>query len=396
MTTAGIVAEYNPFHLGHRHQLTALRALLGQHCAVVAVMSGNFVQRGDFALLPKHLRAEMALRCGVDLVLELPTVYAMATAETFARGAVGILQAAGVVTHLCFGSESGNLEELQAAAACLDGADYREALQKELRRGLSFASARQRAAEAVCGWPLPCLEGPNNNLGIEYLRALRREKSPILPITVRRLGAAHDSREPSAETASASLIRRLALAGKNAGVWMPEEAAAVLDRAAGAGLAPASRDRCERALLAVLRRMEEEAFRPYDGGSEGLYHRFYQAVGRAETTEALLENCKTRRYAMSRLRRMMMAAYLGLEPPPPSPPFLRVLGATERGRDLLRRMKKEAALPVLTKAAGVRKLGREAEAFLRRESRYTDLYALACPVPPPPGMEFVTDPVMLS
>ena len=146
-------------------------------------------------------------------------------------------------------------------------------------------------------------------------------------------------------------------------------------------------------LAARLRRMEEEDFRPYDGGGEGLYHRFYQAVGRGASISAILEDCKTRRYAMSRLRRMMMAAYLGLEPPPSRPPYLRVLGAGERGRALLRRMKKEA--PVVTKPAGVRKLGAKAETLLRRESRYTDLYALACPVPPPPGAEFTTDPVML-
>ena len=395
MTTAGIVAEYNPFHLGHRHQIEAIRRLLGGDCAVVAVMSGNFVQRGDFALLPKHLRSEMALRCGADLVLELPTVYAMATAETFARGAVGILQAAGVVTHLCFGSESGDLEELRTAAACLDGAAYREALRGALRQGLSFAAARQRAAEAAAGRPLPCLQGPNNNLGIEYLRALRRLGSAMEPVTVRRLGAAHDSGDTGGETASASLIRRLVLAGEDAGAWMPGEAAAVLGRAVEAGLAPASLDRCERAVLAVLRRMEEADFRPYDGGGEGLYHRFYQAVGRGTSIPAILEDCKTRRYAVSRLGRMLLAAYLGLEPPPLSPPCLRVLGATERGRTLLRRMRKEAALPVVTRPAGVRKLGEEAEAFLRRESRYTDLYALACPVPPPPGIEFTTDPVML-
>lgn len=395
MATAGIIAEYNPFHLGHRYQITALRRALGEDCAVVAVMSGNFVQRGDFALLPKHLRAEMALRCGVDLVLELPTVYAMATAETFARGGTALLHAAGVVTHLCFGSECGDLSQLQAAADCLSSEAYHAALRRALERGRSFAAARQRAAEQVMGGPVPCLESPNNNLGIEYLRALRHLGSPIEPVTVRRLGAAHDSGEAS-ETASASLIRRQVLAGEDAGAWMPPAAAEVLDRAVKAGLCPASLDRCERAVLAVLRRMDEEDFRPYDGGGEGLYHRFYQAVGQASSVEELLERCKTRRYAMSRLRRMVMAAYLGLEmPPPPMPPCLRVLGATERGRGLLRRMKKEASLPVLTKAADVRRLGGAAEAFLRRESRYTDLYALACPGQVPPGTEFTTDPVML-
>lgn len=395
MATVGIIAEYNPFHLGHQHQITALRRLLGEDCAVIAVMSGNFVQRGDFALLPKHLRAEMALRCGVDLVLELPTVYAMSTAETFARGGVELLHATGVVTHLCFGSECGDVAQLQEVAACLDSEPYRDALRRALEGGLSFATARQKAADQVTGRRNLCLESPNNNLGIEYLRALGRLKSSITPITVQRIGAAHDSCE-AAETASASLIRRQILAGEDGTAWMPPAAAEVLRRAEEAGLGPASLDRCERAVLAVLRRMDEEDFYPYDGGGEGLYHRFYQAVGQSASVEELLQRCKTRRYAMSRLRRMMMAAYLGLETPPAAPPYLRVLGAGDRGRALLRQMKKTAALPVLTKAAGVRRLGTEAEAFLRRESRYTDLYALACPGRVEPGMEFTTDPVMLK
>lgn len=395
MAAAGIIAEYNPFHLGHQYQLTALRRMLGEDCAVVAVMSGNYVQRGDFALLPKHFRAEMALRCGVDLVLELPTVYAMATAETFARGGVGILHAAGVVTHLCFGSECGEIAPLQEAAACLDSEEYRAALGRMLGKGRSFAAARQEAAESVLQKRVSCLEQPNNNLGIEYLRALQRLNSSMTPITVQRMGAAHDSHQ-AAETASASLIRRQILAGEDGTAWMPPAAAEVLYRAMEEGMCPASRDRCERAVLAVLRRMDEEEFRPYDGGGEGLYHRFYQALGQSATVEELLERCKTRRYAMSRLRRMVMASYLSLEPPPSAPPYLRVLGATERGRGLLRQMKKAASLPVLTKAADVRRLGGEAEAFLRRESRYTDLYTLACPGTVPPGMEFTTDPVMLK
>ena len=147
MAVAGIIAEYHPFHNGHAWQIAQIRDKLGADTPVVAVMSGNFVQRGDFALLEKHARAECALRGGVDLVLELPTPWASATAARFARGGVALLAAAGVVTHLVFGSESGDLATLRAAAGALDSGDYPQALRRHLASGVTFAVARERAAE---------------------------------------------------------------------------------------------------------------------------------------------------------------------------------------------------------------------------------------------------------
>ena len=394
MTAVGIIAEYNPFHLGHQYQLRALRYQLGEELGVVAVMSGNFVQRGDFALLPKHLRAEMALRCGVDLVLELPTVYAMAGAETFARGGVAILQAAGAVDYLAFGSECGDLPLLERVAACLDSEGYRTLLRRFLDEGTPYAAARQAAVQSLLGEAADCLSHPNNNLAVEYLRALRSLGAAMEPITVRRTGAAHDSGEDG-EIVSASRIRSAVREGEDPGRWLPEPAAGCLRAAQALELAPASAACGERAVLAVLRRMEPEAFRPFDSGGEGLYRRLYQASREAVSLEDLLERIKTKRYPTARLRRMILAAYLNLECPPDRPPYLRVLGANSRGRELLRQMKQRASLPVLTKGADVRKLGPEAERFFRAEARCTDLYALACPNPPAPGAEYRTDPVIL-
>ena len=395
MITAGIVAEYNPFHLGHRYQIERLRTLLGEDCAVVAVMSGNFVQRGETAIAGKLARAEAAVRCGVDLVLELPTVYAAATAEIFARGGVALLAAAGVVTHLCFSSECGDLAPLEEMARCLDHPVYSAGLRRLLNQGLSFAAARQQAAAVLAGDAASCLALPNNNLGVEYLRAARSMGAPFTPVTIQRVGAGHDD-EAEDGFASASAIRHRILANAPWEHLVPAPVSEILRREMAAGRAPNAMERCERAILGRLRQMSEEEFAPYDGGREGLYHRFYDAVHTGATLEEILELAKTKRYSHARLRRMALAAWLELPKAPTLPTYLRVLAANRRGTEVLREMKKKAALPILTKPGDVRRLGEAAVEFLERESRYTDLYALTYPVLQAPGEEYTTGPAIVQ
>ena len=213
MAVAGVIAEYNPFHRGHAWQLEELRRRLGTDVPVVACMSGNFVQRGDFALLNKHSRAEMALMGGVDLVLELPTPWAAAGAERFAQGAVAVLAASGVVTHLAFGCESEELAPLQAAAEGLERAEYPEKLREIAGKGISFAAARQQALEELSG-AAGCLSRPNNALAVEYLRALRAQGSLMEPLALPRVGAGHDSGVICAYP-SASAIREAVLGGED-------------------------------------------------------------------------------------------------------------------------------------------------------------------------------------
>ena len=394
MVTAGIVAEYNPFHLGHQYQVERLRAILGE-CAVVAVMSGNFVQRGEPAIAGKLARAEAAVRCGVDLVLELPTVYAASTAEIFARGGVALLAATGVVTHLCFSSECGDLALLQQAAQSLDHPDYSAVLRGLLDQGLTFAAARQQAAASLGGDAAACLSQPNNNLGVEYLRAAHALGDRFVPVTIKRVGAGHDSTSEE-QIASASAIRHRMLTDEPWEQLVPAPVAEILRREMAAGRAPNAVDRCERAILGKLRQMTEADFVPYDGGKEGLYHRFYDAVHTGATLEEILELAKTKRYTHARLRRMALAAWLELPKAPAQPPYLRVLAANCRGREVLRGMKKKAELPILTKPGDVRRLGGEAEEFLERESRCTDLYALTYPNLQVPGEEYTTGPVMID
>lgn len=259
---------------------------------------------------------------------------------------------------------------------------------------MSFASARQAAVESLIGEAAQCLSGANNNLGVEYLRAIKRIGATMEPITVRRIGDGHDS-EAAGEYPSASAIRRAILGGEAWQHMVPEGTAAVLEREMETGRAPSSMTCAGRSILYRLRCMQEEDFLPYDGGEEGLYHRFYKAVRQGNNLEEILALAKTKRYTHARLRRMALGAWLGLERAPERMPYLRVLAANKRGCGLLKEMKVCAALPVITKSAGVRKMGEEADRFFAAEARNTDLYALCCPAIGGVDSEYTTDPVIL-
>ena len=352
MAALGMICEWNPFHLGHAWLLRELKRCYS--LPVVCVMSGNFVQRGEPAVAEKRARAEMALRCGADVVFELPTVWAMASAERFARGGVALLRRTGVVTQVAFGSECGDAAALMRVAACLDGEDFRAALQRRLAGGDTFAVCRERAAAELLGeTDAALLREPNNILGIEYCRALRG--SGIGAVTLPRTGARHDG-AASGGIASASEIRRLLHEGQpdRAMAFLPPEAAEVLRREMAQGRAPVTLENCERAVLAKLRTLREEDFLPYDGGGEGLYRRVYRAVRAGTSVGEILALAKTKRYPMARLRRMLLAAWLEVPQPPEEVPYLRLLGAGKDGRPLLRQMQR-SGVPVLTKPAERRK-----------------------------------------
>ena len=388
MTAAGIVAEYNPFHTGHAHHVKRTRELLGPDCAVVCVMSGHWVQRGECALTDKWTRAAAALEGGVDLVLELPTVWACASAESFARGAVELLHATGVVDTLSFGSECADLSALRRAASCLDEARYTQLLRDGVSAGLPFPVARQKAVERLVGPEIAsCLSRANDNLGIEYLRALPNDMDAV---TIPRIGVGHDG-GTAGGFASASHLRGLLRDG-NTG-----EAAPYLTQSWTGPFADLST--VERAILARVRAMDRAdwAALPDSGGAEGLPDRMKNAAASARSLAQLLENAKTKRYTLARLRRLVTWAFLGLRAAdrPAHPPYLRVLGCSLRGRSLLAQMRASASLPVLTKPAHARALPREARRLFELESRCTDLYGLCFPQIQPCGLEWTTGPVVL-
>lgn len=384
MQIAGIIIEYNPMHRGHRYLLEKTRARLGADTAVIGVMSGNFVQRGDFALLRKHARARAAVESGVDLVLELPLPWAVSSAERFADGGVQVLMGTGLVTDLVFGSECGDAAVLRRAAAALLDPEMDSLVRRELTKGDSFAAARQRALAAMLSSEeAALLETPNNTLGVEYCKALLRRESAIRPMSVKREGASYHGLELEEELPSAALVRRLLREGARQPALerMTEAMARVYEAEEASGRAPVFRENCERAILARLRSMSELDFAALDEGREGLYRRLYEASRAATSVDEVCLSAKTKRYAYSRISRMILWAYLGLAPAdfPERVPYLRVLAANGTGRALLARMRETAALPVLTKSADVRLLPEPAQRLLALEARATDLYTLAYP-----------------
>ena len=393
MHICGIIAEYDPFHTGHARQISAVRQALGADCAVVCVMSGNWTQRGTPAITGKHLRARLALLGGADLVLELPLPYAVSSAEWFARGGVSVLAGTGVVTHLCFGSECGDLIPLKMTAQCLNSEEYSQALRGFLGQGLSFPTARQRAARQLVGPAADCLSLPNNNLGVEYLRALDWCGSGITPITVLRQGAGHGE-GPRGGFASASYLRQLLREGraKDAEPYLIPCEGDLLDSASFSDVSLA-----ERAILYRLRQMTAEELAALPDCGEGLSNRLCRAIRKGTSLEEVLSLSKTKRYPLARLRRVLLWAYLGLTQAdrPASPPYLRVLGMNETGRALLREIDKLSSLPILTKPAHVRRLSEEANRLFELEVRAADLYSLCLPQVPPCGTEWLHGPVIL-
>jgi len=393
MRAFGVVAEYDPFHSGHAYHLSETRRLLGENVPAVCVMSGSWTQRGSCALTDKWTRTALALRGGADLVLELPVVWATASAEGFAQGAVSLLKATGVVDAISFGSESGQLDDLRRVAKCLEGEAYQAALREELNSGISFAEARQRAALRIIGKRAEHLRGANDNLAVEYLRAAGEE---LPAVAVPRKGVTHDSDSPSESLASASLIRTLARQGDWAGVvqWTPAGTAEALQQAGIADIKYA-----ERAFLARLRTMRPEDFAalPDSGAAAGLPERLAKAAEQAGSLEQFYALAKTRCYTHARIRRLALHAYLNLtaQTIPPCPAYLRVLGFNTRGQELLKEMKEKAALPVLTKPAHIKELGTEPQRQFQQECKATGLYALCFLHPAPCNLDYTTNPVIL-
>ncbi len=397
MRIAGIICEYNPFHLAHGEHIARTREFLGGETGIVCVMGGNFLQRGEPAVLSKHARAEMALRGGADLVLELPAPWAIASAERFAKGGVYILENCRVVDSISFGSECGDVERLRRVANAMSTPEARELILQKCALGVSYPAAREMAAAELVGGEHALFREPNNILAIEYLKALGELGSSMEPVTVRRISAAHDG-GPEGGYASAAHIRELMRTGGDFGEYIPREVLEIIERETALGRAPVDLHRGEAALLYRLRTMSDGAFAALPDSGEGLALRFARAAREGTSFEEVLERAKCKRYAHARLRRMGMAALLGVTGEMQSglPPYIRVLGLNGRGRDILREIKRRSELPIITKPASSRSLPEEARRIFKLEARATDIYGLFTPCTQPGGEEYRRSPVVIS
>ncbi len=377
MNISGIISEYNPFHMGHKHHIDQTRAMLGDDSGIVCVMSGNFVQRGEAAAFLKNARAECAVHGGADLVLELPVPWALSSAQGFARGAVGILGASGVISHMSFGSESGDIAPLDSAARVLLRPEMDAIIRELLPQGMPYAAARQTAAERLAGESLPQLRNPNDILGIEYIRAVYELRLPIKSVTVKRIGAGHD-RLGGGEMPSASELRKRLGEGESVFGNMPRECAAVLEREMRHGRGPVMGAALDTAILSRLRMLPKSSYEDLPDSGEGLGARLYRAAVTEVSVDAVIAAAATKRYAISRLRRMLMCAALGIKEGDADglPPYIRVLAANARGCAILKKMRERASLPIITKPAEINSLGAEARECFALERAATDLFVL--------------------
>ncbi|WP_195984153.1 nucleotidyltransferase family protein [Clostridium sp. D33t1_170424_F3] len=386
MLIAGIICEYNPFHLGHMALIEETRWQGATHIA--AVMSGNFVQRGEPAILSKNARTRQALLCGADLVVELPLPWAMAGAEKFALGGVSLLDALGC-EQISFGSECGDAHRIFQLAGLLHSPAFPPVLREELATGATFARARERAVARIVGPETAALlSGANNTLGIEYAKAIRTLHSSMQLFTMKRVGAAHDSHE-NVSISSASRIRAMIHDGVNFSSHMPHDAAKILLAEIQDGRAPAFLPRMERAILAKLRSMPQEDFAALPDVSEGLENRIYQSVHRAGSLDELYDLIKTKRYPLARIRRIVLSAFLGLTAAHAEglPPYIRVLGMNRRGAEILHVSKMTTKRPIVANTSDILSLDNLAKNMIELECKSTDIYALFLPDPPPCGWD---------
>ncbi|MEE1037744.1 MAG: nucleotidyltransferase [Eubacterium sp.] len=345
----GIVAEYNPMHNGHIYQLLKCKEESMSDC-VVAVVSGNFTQRGEPALLDKWTRTEMAILSGVDLVIELPFYYACNSAEYFASGAVDILNSMGIITHLGFGSECGDIEQLKKTAMILveESHEFKENLKKYLDEGHSFPKARQLAA----GEYGTILNEPNNILAIEYLKKLTKESSDIIPITVKREKTAYHDENINENIASGKGIRKFLRENDNSislDQVMNSQAAKVLEDAKEFFVFSDS-EKYFALLKSCILRSDKEHLKKIFSITEGLENKIIKEIRNCNSLDQFIESLKSKRYTRTMLQRICTHILLDMKKEQVQDKYIRVLGFNQKGAALLKRMKKEETCkyPVIT------------------------------------------------
>ncbi len=406
MKVLGIIAEYNPFHTGHQYHIETAKRMSGAD-AVVVVLSGNFTQRGEPALLEKHVRAQMAIQgngeTGADLVLELPSLYSAASAEYFAWGGVSALHATGVVDTISFGMEGDSIAPLLEVAQLLSAEPtvFQEALKNALDNGYAYPKARKMALEAVTGDSMEFLQQPNNILAVEYLKANMRLGNLLAILPIKRDGSGyHEIDLANGHYPSATALRQ-SLYSADLRPYMPAPAFPLLQQAQSQGDI-ANAQSLFLPIVTLLRTQSLEQLQQLPYVSEGLEYRCKQAAQTASNYEELLDACTTVRYPRSRIRRIFASLLTGTTATDlacakeHTIPYLRVLAFNETGRVLLKEMKQAATLPIITKPAALHTLDGFAKRVAQLESNATDVRHLTCLPPKPAGQDYSSTPAYLA
>ena len=376
MRICATVAEFNPFHNGHAYLLNANH---GDFDCLIAIMSGNFVQRGAPGIYDKFSRARAAVLHGADLVIELPVLYALSSAENFAMGAVRILNATNCVDTLLFGSECGEIAPLAAVsdATVNESENFKSALKESLASGMTYPKA-QAAALSLIGIDPDLLSMPNNILGIEYLKALKRTSSPITPLTIKRYGAAHDSNVASGSIASASHVRKLIEKGSFTQNFMPPYPYP----------APVFEKQFSDIVLYALRSISKDELLKISDCSPSLAARFIKARNSTDP-ESVVSAIKTKNFTESRIRRVIWNMVLKNDlSPDRDPSYIRILAQNERGAAAISYMKGRAKLPIVLKGAMLKD-----DPLFALEAKATDIYNIPRKIPS--GEDFRHSPVLI-
>lgn len=389
MKICGIIAEYNPFHNGHLHQLQEAIRLSNADYTIV-VMSGNFMQRGTPAFMDKYHRAKAALSCGADLVLELPAYYAAGSAEYFALGGISLLDKLGVVTHLCFGSECGDLEFLTKVSEIIaeESPAYQTCLQLHLRSGKSYPSARTAAILEICpelSASMSDLSNPNNILGIEYLKNLKRLNSTITPITLKRCGSDYHDIRLGINQSSATAIRQAIFNGvdpKELSIQMPEASFEILLKYLSENKPVFLQDFSEILYYKLLTE-RGKGFTEYLDVSQALSDRIAKHLYEFDGFEAFCDLLKTKEVTYSRISRCLLHILLDMRKSEMEhyineldiTSYARILGFRKGSSALLTEISKCASIPLISKLADAHTiLSEEAFAMLKKEILINDIY----------------------
>ena len=400
MNILGLITEYNPFHNGHLYHLNTSKKITGA-THTVAVMSGNFLQRGEPAIVHKWERAKMAVRSGVDLVIELPALYACSTAELFAYGAVSLLDSLGAVNYISFGSEIGDMNLLSKIADILAEPPPRFSiiLKNYVNLGFTFPVARSKAIVEYLkktehyktdGLVLinDIMRSSNNILGIEYLKAIKQLGSTITPYTIGRKITYYNDKQISTDPiASATAIRKHIFSGKPlSGIRhvIPSSTFNILLSNIDAGLAPICDTDFEKSIFTVLRRSNLDDIRNVFDVVEGLENKIYRCAVKMDTLRGLYDCIKSKRYTLTRLQRILIHILLNISKDDifycndnGGPQYARVLAFNTKGREILKVLKTTSSIPIISNLKYYRPQNKAAHKMLNIDIRATNIYSLA-------------------
>ncbi len=391
MKTVGIISEYNPFHNGHKYHLENAKAKC-EADFVVCIMSGSFVQRGEPAIFDKWTRAKMAIEGGADLIIELPIVYSCQPAEIFAYGAMKILNSMNMIDFLCFGSESGDINQLKEISKILyfEPAELKNLIKINIAKGFSYPKALSISLSAYLESfdDIPdkkALENPNNTLAIEYLKSIIKLDSSIKPTTIKRTNDYNDLTIKSTISSASAIRRELYKNGmsENLKLTVPHFVWDITNNQIQSGNIPISLNSLSDIMLYQLRRMKSEEMKDFFNANEGIENRIKKYALSCSNIEELLENIKVKRYTRTNLQRLLIHMLINITRSDTAlfkqnltPAYIRVLGFNDKGKFLLKRLKDKCNYPIITKVADFKTESPELARLFELDILSTDIYSL--------------------